>query len=592
MGQPAGPAEPPATITTGGSSGAPASYSGQGVATGRLTVFRVPVMQLRARLLSLCTPLVAACAGAPQPAAAPASAPASAVQSLAANPRPTLIVFITVDQMRSDYFQRFDKQLTGGLRFLFDSSAFFLDAYQDHAITETAPGHSVTMSGRFPVHTGITMNSQGVNGVPDATIIGGSPLTDPTAAPVRFRGTTLTDWLRAANPATRFLSVSRKDRGAILPIGRSTGDVYWWTASNGTFSTSRYYRDTLPSWVQRFNARKLGQRHAGKAWTLLLPDSAYPEPDSVPAENRGTNYMFPHPVSADSLEAAQSAGAYPWMDEITLQFALDGLNQLGLGTSPARTDLLAISLSTTDAIGHAYGPDSRELHDQILRLDRSLGAFLDSLFVLRDRRRIVIALTGDHGMSPMPTVRSRLYANHEAKIVSIAPEWRAFRMRLVAAGVDSTAVALEDGSVVVVRKPEAFERANVHADSAIETFARDVRRVDGVLRADLISDLARDDTTKDAIARRWLHMFAPGGEVRMVITLTPYSYWAPASYATHGSPHNSDAHVPVLFYGDGVRAGRYTGFVRVVDMAPTLAAIAGVKPLERLDGHVLMRAIK
>ena len=100
-------------------------------------------------------------------------------QSLAAATRPTLIVFITVDQMRSDYFQRFDKQLTGGLRLLFDSSAFFLDGYQDHAITETAPGHSVTMSGRFPVHTGITMNSQGVNGVPDATIIGGSSAHRP-----------------------------------------------------------------------------------------------------------------------------------------------------------------------------------------------------------------------------------------------------------------------------------------------------------------------------------------------------------------------------------------------------------------------------
>jgi hypothetical protein len=577
---------------TGGSPDVPASYSGRGVATGRLTVFRVPVMQLRACLLILCASFVAACAAAPQPSTAAASPAATSGQTLAATPRPTLIVFITVDQMRSDYFQRFDKQLTGGLRRLFDSSAFFVEGYQDHAITETAPGHSVTMSGRFPVHTGITMNSQGVNGVPDATIIGGSPRTDPAASPVRFRGTTLTDWLEAANPATRFLSVSRKDRGAILPIGRSKGNVYWWTASNGTFSTSRYYRDTLPSWVQRFNARELGERHAGGAWTLLLPDSEYPEPDSVPAENRGQNYTFPHLVSGDSLAAAQSAGAYPWMDEITLQFALDGLNELDLGASPGRTDLLAISLSTTDAIGHAYGPDSRELHDQILRLDRSLGVFMDSLFKLRDRRRIVIALTGDHGMSPMPTIKSTIYPNHEAKVVSIAPEWSAFLARLVAAGVDSTAVDLEDGSLVVLAKPEAFERAHVYADSAIESLARAVRRVDGVLRADLITDLARDDTVKDAIARRWLHMFTPASNVRMVVTLTPYSYWAPASYATHGSPHDSDAHVPILFFGDGVKIGKYTGFVRVVDMAPTLAAIAGVKPLEKLDGHVLVTAIR
>ena len=516
----------------------------------------------------------------------------AAQQPPAASSRPELIVFITVDQMRSDYFQRFDKQLTGGLRRLFDGGAFFLDGYQDHAITETAPGHSATLSGRFPVHTGITMNSNGVNGVPDAAIIGSTDRADLPASPVRFQGTTLVDWLRAANPRTRFLSVSRKDRGAILPIGRAKGDVYWWTLSNGTFSTSRYYRDTLPSWVERFNARKLGQHYAGKRWTLLLPDSAYPEADSVPQENRGANFLFPHGVPDDSLAAARSTPAFPWMDDITLQFALAGLQQLGLGDSKNRTDVLAVSLSTTDAIGHAFGPDSRELHDQILRLDRSLGAFLDSLFRLRDQRRIVIALTGDHGMTPLPAIKSRIYPNHDAKVVSVAPEWSTFRARLAAAGVDSFAVSLEDASVVVVTKPESFSHAGVGADSAIESFARDVRKVDGVQRADLITALARDDTTRDKIARRWLHMFTPDGAARLVITLTPYSYWAPASYPTHGSPHDADARVPVLFYGDGVKAGRYSGFVRVVDMAPTLAELAGVKPLEKLDGHVLRQAIR
>lgn len=535
-------------------------------------------MRFRRPLLALPFLIAAACASAQQIAPAPQ--------------RPTLIVFITVDQMRSDYFQRFDKQFTGGLRTLFDGGAFFLDGYQDHAITETAPGHSVTMSGRFPVHTGITMNSAGVNDVPNASIIGSSNPNDLAASPVRFRGTTLTDWLKAANPQTRFLSVSRKDRGAILPIGHSKGDVYWWTLSNGTFSTSHYYRDTLPTWVERFNARKPGQQYAGKEWDLLLPASAYPEADSVPQENSGRNFTFPHLVSDDSMIAARSAAAFPWMDDITLRFALEGLKQLDLGGSANRTDMLAISLSTTDAVGHAFGPDSREMHDQILRLDRYLGTFLDSLFKLRDRRGVVIALTADHGMSPLPAIKSTIYPNHDAKIVSIGPEWRAFRARLVAAGVDSSAIAVEDGAVVVVEKPEAFAKVHVRADSAIESFAKEVRKVDGVLRADLITSLANADTTKDAIARRWLHMFTPDGAARLMITLTPYSYWAPGSYPTHGSPHDSDAHVPVLFYGAGVNPGKFPGFVRVVDMAPTLAELAGVKPTEKIDGHVLRQAIK
>jgi predicted AlkP superfamily pyrophosphatase or phosphodiesterase len=540
-------------------------------------------MRFRPFVNSMCCLLAVACATAQQTTAqAPAAQPAP----------PTLIVFITVDQMRADYFQRFDGQFTGGLRRLFDSSAFFLDAFQDHAITETAPGHSVTMSGRFPVHTGITMNSAGVNSVPDAAIIGSTNGADLPASPVRFRGTTLTDWLTAANPATRFLSVSRKDRGAILPIGRRKGDVYWWTISNGTFSTSRYYRDTLPAWVQAFNARKPGQQYTGQAWDLLLPPTAYPEPDSVPAENHGVNFVFPHWNSDDSLNAARSAPAFPWMDDITLQFALAGVNALGLGGAANRTDVLAVSLSTTDAIGHAFGPDSREMHDQMLRLDRYLGVFLDSLFKLRDERRVLIALTADHGMSPLPAVKSELYPNHDAKVVSIVPQWRAFRARLAAAKVDTDAVSIQDGAVVVLEKPEAFANAHLRADSVIETFAQDVRRVDGVLRADMMPALAKADTVQDAVARRWLHMFSPASPVRLVLTLTPYSYWAPAMYPTHGSPHDSDAHVPMLLFGDGVKAGKIPGFVRVVDLAPTLAALAGVKPLEPLDGHLLRQAIR
>lgn len=504
-------------------------------------------------------------------------------------PRPSLVVFVTVDQMRADYLQRFDQQLTGGLRRLYDGGAVFLDGFQDHGITETAPGHASTMSGRFPVHTGIVMNSQGVNGVPAAALIDALP-GEPAASPLRFQGTTLTDWIRAAEPRMRFLSVSRKDRGAILPIGKSRGDVYWWSA-NGSFTTSRYYAEALPEWVKSFNARKTAQSYAGKSWTLLLPPSAYPEPDSVPVESAGVDITFPHSVPGDPAQAARSAARFPWMDEMTLAFALEGVRELNLGSEPSRTDLLAVSLSTTDAIGHQYGPDSREIHDQILRLDRALGVFFDSLFKLRDQQRVVVALTGDHGMAPFPTLQSTIYPNHEAKVVSIATPWVAFLARLIAAGVDQSAVDLDE-SAVVVTNPAAFTKAHVNADSAIASFGVEAQRVDGVLRADLMTTLARADTVHDAIARRWLHMFRPDGAVRLVVTLTPYSYWSGVTYATHGSPHDYDAHVPVVFYGARVHAGKYPGFVRVVDMAPTLAAIVGVTPLEPIDGHVLTQAIR
>jgi len=503
--------------------------------------------------------------------------------------RPTLLVFVTVDQMRADYFTRFDKQLTGGLRRLYDGGAFFAQGYQDHGITETAPGHASTMSGRFPVHTGIVMNSQGVNGVPNAALIDALP-SEPGASPVRFQGTTLTDWIRATEPQMRFLSVSRKDRGAILPIGRSKGDVYWWSA-NGKFTTSRYYADSLPDWVTAFNGRRLAQSYAGKAWELLLPANAYSEPDSVPIESGGVDYVFPHQVPSDPMLAARVMAGFPWMDDITLAFAFTGMQKLGLGMAPDRTDVLAISLSTTDAIGHRFGPDSRELHDQILRLDRALGEFLDSLFRVRDQRNVLVALTGDHGMAPFPTLKSTIFPNHEARRVSLEPQWAAFQSRLLAAGVDTSAVEMEEAEVVVTQ-PDKFAKARVNADSAIATFGADAKRVQGVLRADLISAIARADTVHDAIARRWLHMFRPDGAVRLIVTLTPYSYWSGVNIATHGSPHDYDANVPVLFYGSGVRTGRYADTVRVVDMAPTIAELVGVKPLEPIDGRVLRQTIR
>src|SRR5882762_5588909 len=180
--------------------------------------------------------------------------------------RPRLVLFITVDAMRPDYLSRFEPQLTGGLGRLYRSGAVFTNAFQDHAITETAPGHSETMSGRFPVHTGISANSAGVN---DTTVT----LIDapgPGASPFRFRGTTLTDWLVAKDPRTRVLSVSRKDRAAILPIGRSRQPVFW-NAPNGIFTTSTYYGSSLPDWVKAFNARRLPASFADRKSTRLNP---------------------------------------------------------------------------------------------------------------------------------------------------------------------------------------------------------------------------------------------------------------------------------------------------------------------------------
>ncbi|MGH7671729.1 MAG: alkaline phosphatase family protein, partial [Gemmatimonadales bacterium] len=274
----------------------------------------------------------------------------------ASPPRPKLVVVITVDQLRPDYLDRWKGQFTGGLFQLVSEGAVFADAYQDHAVTETAPGHSTVLAGRWPAHTGIVSNGLGVEDT--AAPLLGTPGGRPGASPRRFRGTAFFDWLRAAEPGARALSVSLKDRGAILPLGTARADVYWLAAGTGRFTTSRYYADSLPPWVRAFNART---RPPG-AWQLLLPDSAYQENDDEPWENGGRNRTFPHPFPVTCAPAPTLAcGAAPALDSLTLELAWAGVEALRLGRRGG-TDLLAVSLSVTDLVGHAFGPDSREIH--------------------------------------------------------------------------------------------------------------------------------------------------------------------------------------------------------------------------------------
>ena len=287
-----------------------------------------------------------------------------------------LVVVIAVDQLRPDYFRTYDRQFTGGLRRLIDQAVLFERGQQYHAITETAPGHSTMLSGREPYSTGILNNT---NGVEDAAApVLGNPGA-PGASPRRFLGTTLFDWMLAVDPKARQLAVSRKDRGAILMTGRAKGQVYWF--GDGRFSTSRYYAEQLPDWVGAFNARRSAERLAGATWNLLLPASSYAERDDQPFERGGVDNVFPHRLPDTAEETARRFAYFPWMDSLTAEFALEGVRQLGLGKR-GRPDLLTVSFSTTDAVGHEFGPDSRELHDHLLRLDRWLGKFLDSLALL------------------------------------------------------------------------------------------------------------------------------------------------------------------------------------------------------------------
>ncbi|HEX4574029.1 MAG TPA: alkaline phosphatase family protein [Gemmatimonadales bacterium] len=504
---------------------------------------------------------------------------------LAPSQRPRLVVVVTVDQLRPDYLDRYRTQFLGGLRLLLKRGAVFTDAYQDHAVTETAPGHATILAGRWPAHTGIIRNAVGVQDS-TAPLLG---VAGPGASPARFRGTTLFDWLKTAEPRARALSVSRKDRGAILPLGSARQQVYWYQA--GVFTTSRYYADSLPAWVRAFNARRIPFQVAGRAWTLLLPERAYPEPDSVPYENGGHDVTFPHRLPADSAQAARALAGVPTMDSLTLAFALEGVRALELGARGA-TDLLAVSLSTTDAVGHAFGPDSREIHDQVVRLDRYLGWFFEQLFVRYGTANVLIVLTADHGVTPFP---ERSTARGHPGAVRVAPD----------SLIDSVNAALDrrvggarwlefDTGVLFVPDRPRLAAQGVNVDSVLADLAPRLRNLPGVARVDRPVDLARRDTA-DPVVRRWVHAIPPDAAVELVVTLKPYCVWSAGTerpIAMHGQPTEFDAHVPLLLWGRGVKRGVYPGRVSTVDIAPTLARLLGVTPSEPLDGRVLAAALE
>jgi arylsulfatase A-like enzyme len=491
---------------------------------------------------------------------------------------PRLVVILVVDQMRGDYLDRWAAQWIGGFRRLRENGLVFINGMQDHAVTQTAPGHTTILSGRFPARTGIVTNGVGVS---DA----GAPLVPgpgPGASPRRFIGTTLVDWLRAARPGVRFLSVGGKDRSAILLVGRARGPVFWY--ANGQFATSRYYSDTLPFWVAAYNRRGWGGVLAGRRWELLLPSGAYPEPDAEAYEGEGDEAAFPHPLPREPDRAARELVRFPWLDSLALDFALEGTRVLALGAGTG-ADLLAVGLSATDVIGHRFGPDSREIHDQLLRLDRWLGWFLDSLAVLVPPTRTLVVLTSDHGVTPFPE-RGRREGRAGGRLgPAMTAILTAANRRLAPRA--GTGAPLTASSGLIAGDLARLRASGVNTDSLAAALAAELAKVEGVARVYTPAAL-RAAPPEDSMAARWRRSLPDGFPWLAGAVAQPGYIWAgPERSTSHGTPNSDDVRVPIVFFGSGLPAGRVSRPVRTVDIAPTLARLLGIRPLEPVDGVVL-----
>jgi predicted AlkP superfamily pyrophosphatase or phosphodiesterase len=501
-------------------------------------------------------------------------------------PRPRLVVFVSVDQMRADYLERFRPLFTSGLKALAERGAVFTNARYRHACTETGPGHSVLLSGRSPRSSGIVGNSwydrtlgTRVNVVADPTVrvLGGA---GRTASPAYFNGFTVGDMLKTRSPASKVVGVSLKDRAAILMAGKRADGAYWYETAGGRFVTSSWYMAEVPHWLESWNSRRLPDTYAGRAWERLLPDPAayvrYAGEDDVKGEWDGKNTVFPHRF----LNAPPSLGFYddlrrsPFADEMLFDLATAAMGAHDVGTDET-TDILAVSFSACDVVGHTFGPDSQEMMDYLLRLDRTLGRLLDEADRRAGKGRVLVVLTADHGVMPLVEVLKAkgIDARRASSEQLSGPVEKALAARFPGA----TGLITDPDPSEYVLDREAIARQGLKVED-VEGTIREALLSTGLVdavytQAQLMGPRPAGDPYFDLHQRAF---FAPrSGD--LVVRVKNYVYLGGYVGGTgHGTPYDYDRHVPIVFMGPGIEPGRRDVETGPEDIAWTLGRLLGL----------------
>lgn len=520
-------------------------------------------------------------------------------------PNARLGVLIVVDQMRPDYLSRFSPEFTGGLARLLKQGVDYTNAFHDHAATETAVGHSAIGTGRFPSHNGIVGNDwydrelkrvvyscedSSVHIIGDLKLVGRSPKLMLTNG--------LGDWLKEARPGAKVYSVSLKDRAAIAMAGRKPDGVFWYNRSTGQYITSDYYMSGYPACVDSFNASGLVDSAYHLGWNKLLPDSAYvlSHRDDFPSENDGRNTSFPHYFDTTSTphdkKFHEALYGTPFADEMTLALAkvLVRSAELGKDTIP---DLLCISCSAADAIGHTYGPNSQEIQDYYLRLDR----YLDTFFVFLDSvigvQNYCVVLASDHGVLPLPEdltqqgiAATRFSVDTVVKdIIEIGQQLKTsmhFAANPIADCGYDIRLSYDDSRMAGISDP----------DFQLMVAAR-IRKLPYIADA-----FTRDELQSGAGEGRpyyelFHNCFEPVRGPDIYLRFSEYMLVGKSKFGTsHGTPYSYDTDVPIVFVSRISAPGRSDERVRTVDIAPTLARLLGVVPPKDIDGHPLVRVLE
>ena len=503
-------------------------------------------------------------------------APAPAVE---AGPRekPTLVVMFLVDQLRADILDKYGDLWTGGFKRIRDQGHSYTNATHEHAVTETAVGHASLSTGVYPNKHGIVSNAwyvfregkwvllSNVND-PSVKIVGQPNL--PGVSPSYLLRTGLSDWITQADPKSIIASVSGKDRGAIqMGAHAKSGYVYWFEPTAGRFVTSTYYRQEDPSWVTSYNDNLQQRYRSDTVWGSRIPGSmlARSNEDSIATEGDGVHTAFPHTFANEGSPNSFWAwwSSTPDLDAATIEMAEAMVTSLGLGKDNS-PDFLNVSASATDRVGHGYGPASREQLDNLLRLDKELGAFFDFLDKTVGKNKWTIMLTADHGVLDSP---EDLLARGEYGHRLTATE----RKTLDSLRLDADQAS--DPKVAAVKLRDALKKLPIIGDAWTH------EQLDKGQPADSFEVLQRRSRSpgreEGLFSREGVEMrFVPG------LLLSPRG-------TSHGTPYYYDRHVPMIFMGPGIPAGRDPSRATTIDFAPTYAKILGISFPGDLDGKPL-----
>lgn len=504
--------------------------------------------------------------------------------SILAQSKAPVIVGITVDQMKAEYLTRFDEHFKHGFRRLIDGGAIFRNTHYSHVPTYTAPGHATIYTGAQPSAHGIIGNDwydpftkEGVYCVGDNSVNSvGSESDAGQMSPRNLLTTTFTDELKLnSNNQSYVGSVSIKDRGAILPAGHNPDEAYWFSPGDG-FITSTYYTNQLPDWVSSFNEEHSNLSEYAQTWDYFIDSSAYSSclPNSNHYEaDLGRRGHTGFPLNVPALIESQGPGIIrvsPWGNTLVTDFALEMMRNIpNEQLEDEYTDAIAISYSSTDYIGHAFGPRSREVMDTYLRLDVELGRLMDALDEKFGEGNYILFLTADHAVAENPTHLNESLGITAKSHTGADIQELLNQKALNKLGFDAIEKLSNDQVFLDLEALAEHEMTIEDASQKLKEAWADIDFIRAIYtRSDIISNSSYEaQLRKSGLDRRSGHLFLQWNDGHLIYGTTGSS---------HGSGYTYDTHVPMMLYGQGIKAMNVYRKTHVVDLAPTITFLVGI----------------